>query len=67
MALAEVIKAAEKTQTTLNLLLVTIAALALTIAGVGVMNMMLRRHGEITESSNGWGGRHRQKNGDSPV
>jgi macrolide transport system ATP-binding/permease protein len=41
MALAEVIKAAEKTQTTLNLLLVTIAALALTIAGVGVMNMML--------------------------
>jgi len=41
MALAEVIKAAEKTQSTLNLLLMTIAALALTIAGVGVMNMML--------------------------
>jgi macrolide transport system ATP-binding/permease protein len=41
MALAEVIKAAEKTQRTLNLLLMTIAALALTIAGVGVMNMML--------------------------
>jgi macrolide transport system ATP-binding/permease protein len=41
MALAEVIKAAEKTQSTLNLLLATIAALALTIAGVGVMNMML--------------------------
>jgi putative ABC transport system permease protein len=41
MALAEVIKAAEKTQKTLNLLLAVIAALALTIAGVGVMNMML--------------------------
>jgi macrolide transport system ATP-binding/permease protein len=41
VALAEVIKAAEKTQSTLNLLLTTIAALALTVAGVGVMNMML--------------------------
>lgn len=41
VALAEVIKAAEKTQSTLNLLLMVIAALALTIAGVGVMNMML--------------------------
>jgi macrolide transport system ATP-binding/permease protein len=41
VSLAEVIKAAKKTQSTLNLLLTAIAALALLIAGVGVMNMML--------------------------
>lgn len=51
VALAEVIKMAERTQRTLNWLLATIAALALTIAAVGVMNMMLssvsERVGEI--------------------
>jgi macrolide transport system ATP-binding/permease protein len=41
VALAEIIRTAERTQRTLNWLLAVIAGLALTIAGVGVMNMML--------------------------